>query len=93
MSKTNNGHRLSRFKITPVRLSNGIVVNQILLKRILSKLKKCKDIEVVYSDTSVIFNYSTNRGKGQFMLKDISDYISTEDIPLTDLLDDKETKI
>lgn len=77
---------ISRFKITPVRLPNGIIVNEILLKKILTKLKKCKYVELSSDQSTIYFRYETPISKGTFTLHDISNHITDIDIPSSDLL-------
>ena len=78
---------ISRFKITPAKLENDIVVNEILLKRILTKLKKVKNVRIEYGESAVTFHYETKTGKGHFLLRDIKAYGNVDELPITNLLE------
>ena len=71
-----------------VKLLNGMVVYQTLLKDILSKMKKCHDVEITINEDFIRFDYKTKTGNGHMIVKDLSAHFGDEVLPVSNLLEE-----
>lgn len=71
-----------------VKLLNGMVVYQTLLKDILSKMKKCRDVNVTINEDFIRFDYRTRTGQGNMIVKDLSAHFEGEELPISNLLEE-----
>lgn len=73
-------------KTRPVRLENGMIVNEILLNQIMKKIPASPSPEIETGEGMLVIKYYTKVGKGQFTLNDLSKYYGKWSVPERDVI-------
>lgn len=68
-------------KTKPIRLENGMVVNEVLLNQIMKKIPSNPAPVIDFTEGKLFIRYKTKYGEGRFVLEDISRFYSSWEIP------------